>query len=147
MGLFAGGATLPFIARYRKEATGGLDEVQLREVRDRAAYLADLEARRAVVLESIADQGKLDDALRGRVEAAETKQELEDLYLPYRPRRRTRGTIAREKGLEPLADGIWDGSLGDGGAERAAGRPLAMAKAKRARSKPYRLLRRRSAIQ
>jgi protein Tex len=120
LALFDEGATLPFVARYRKEATGGLDEVQLRDVRDRAAYLKELEARRAAILESVADQGKLDDALRGRIEAATTKQELEDLYLPYKLKRRTRATIAREKGLEPLADGIWAGRLDDRGAVAAA---------------------------
>ena len=118
--LFDEGSTLPFIARYRKEATGGLDEVQLRDVRDRAAYLNELEARRETVLQSIDEQGKLDDDLRTRVEAAETKQELEDLYLPYRPRRRTRATIAREKGLEPLADALWSGELDDATAEAEA---------------------------
>jgi protein Tex len=118
--LFSGGATLPFIARYRKEATGGLDEVQLRDVRDRAAYLTELEGRRASIIESIAERGQLDDALRRRIEAAGTKQELEDLYLPYKPKRRTRATIAREKGLEPLADGIWTGRLDDAGAAASA---------------------------
>jgi protein Tex len=122
LALFDEGATLPFVARYRKEATGGLDEVQLRDVRDRAAYLKELEARRAAILESVADQGKLDDALRARIEAAATKQELEDLYLPYKPKRRTRATIAREKGLEPLADGIWDARLDDRGAAAEAAR-------------------------
>jgi protein Tex len=120
LALFAEGNTLPFIARYRKEATGGLDEVQLRDVRDRAAYLEELEARRAAILASIDEQGKLDEALRARIEAAQTKQVLEDLYLPFRPRRRTRATIARERGLEPLADGLWSGALDDAGAERAA---------------------------
>jgi protein Tex len=120
LALFAEGNTLPFIARYRKEATGGLDEVQLRDVRDRAAYLEELEERRAVIVASIEEQGKLDDALRARIEAAQTKQALEDLYLPFRPRRRTRATIARERGLEPLADGLWSGALDDAGAERAA---------------------------
>ncbi len=118
--LFDEGSTLPFIARYRKEATGGLDEVQLRDVRDRAAYLAELEDRREAILASIDEQGKLDDALRSRIDAAETKQELEDLYLPYRPKRRTRATIAREKGLEPLADALWNGELDDDAAEAAA---------------------------
>ena len=118
--LFDDGATLPFIARYRKEATGGLDEVQLRDVRDRAAYLTELEDRRATILASIDEQGKLDDALRARIETAETKQELEDLYLPYRPKRRTRATIAKEKGLEPLADALWAGELDDAGAADAA---------------------------
>ena len=120
LALFEEGNTLPFIARYRKEATGGMDEVQLRDARDRAAYLTELESRRSAILESIEDQGKLEDALRDRIEAAATKQELEDLYLPYKPKRRTRATIAREKGLEPLADAIWAGELDDAATERAA---------------------------
>src|SRR5690349_1666645 len=102
--LFGEGNTLPFIARYRKEVTGGLDEVQLRDVRDRAQYLTELDERRTAILESIEDQGKLDDALRTAINGAETKQVREDLYLPYKPRRRTRATIARERGLEPLAE-------------------------------------------
>ena len=114
------GATVPFIARYRKEVTGGLDEVQLREVHERAEYLVELEDRRAKVLESIAEQGKLDDALKTRIESADTKQALEDLYLPYKPKRRTRATIAKERGLEPLADRIWIGSATDAEAERDA---------------------------
>jgi uncharacterized protein len=108
--LFDDGNTLPFIARYRKEATGGLDEVQLRDVRDRAQYLRELADRRAAILESIEQQGKLDDALRARINAAETKQALEDLYLPYKPKRRTRAMIARERGLEPLAELLWAGA-------------------------------------
>ncbi|MGH7444841.1 MAG: Tex family protein [Longimicrobiales bacterium] len=120
LALFDEGATLPFIARYRKEATGGLDEVQLRDVRDRTAYLRELEERRAAVLKSIEDQGKLDDALRARIHAAPTKQALEDLYLPYKPKRRTRATIAKERGLEPLADAIWGGEHDDAGARSAA---------------------------
>ncbi len=120
LALFDEGNTLPFIARYRKEATGGLDEVQLRDVRDRAAYLRELEDRRATVLESIDEQGELTDELRAKIEAAATKQALEDLYLPYKPKRRTRATIAKEKGLEPLADGLWDGDLDDAGALTAA---------------------------
>jgi protein Tex len=119
--LFADGATLPFIARYRKEATGGLDEVQLRDVRDRAAYLEALEARRATILASVEEQGALTPELRGRIEAAGTMQELEDLYLPHRPRRRTRATIAAERGLLPLAEALWRGELDDAGALRAAG--------------------------
>lgn len=115
LGLFGEGATLPFIARYRKEATGGLDEVQLRSIRDRAGYLTELEDRRAAILVSIEDQGKLDEGLRRRIETAGTKQELEDLYLPYKPKRRTRALIARERGLEPLADAIWAGELDDAG--------------------------------
>ena len=107
LALFAEGATLPFVARYRKEQTGNLDEVQLGAIRDRHAYLAELEARRATILASIAEQGKLTDALRARIVATLSKTELEDLYLPYTPTRRTRAGIARERGLEPLADAIW----------------------------------------
>src|SRR5215217_2733906 len=84
LALFEEGNTLPFIARYRKEATGGLDEVQLRDVRDRAEYLGELEARRAAILKSIEEQGKLTDDLRARIDAAETKQAVEDLYLPFK---------------------------------------------------------------
>jgi protein Tex len=105
-GLLADGATVPFIARYRKEATGGLDEVQIRAVEERRGYLVELEERREVVLASIADQGKLTPELERRIRAAASKAELEDLYLPYKPKRRTRATIAREKGLEPLAERI-----------------------------------------
>jgi uncharacterized protein len=113
LALFDEGNTLPFIARYRKEATGGLDEVQLRDVRERAEYLAELEERRSTILKSIEEQGKLDDALRARIGGAETKQALEDLYLPFKPKRRTRAMIARERGLEPLAELIWGGAVGD----------------------------------
>lgn len=98
------GATVPFLARYRKEATGGLDEVQIQAVLDRAEALQDLADRRDTVLRSIEEQGKLTPELRTRIERAATKAELEDLYLPYRPKRRTRATIARERGLEPLAE-------------------------------------------
>src|SRR5881392_459719 len=101
------GATVPFIARYRKEATGGLDDVQLRELEARLGYLRELEERRAAVLKSIDEQGKLTPELRAAIEAAPTKQELEDLYLPYKPKRRTKGQIAREAGLEPLADKLF----------------------------------------
>lgn len=111
--LFAEGATLPFIARYRKEMTGGLDEVQLRDVRERADYLQELEERRAAILKSIEEQGKLDDVLKGAIMAASTKQALEDLYLPYKPKRRTRAMIARERGLGPLADALWGGDATD----------------------------------
>jgi uncharacterized protein len=97
------GATVPFVARYRKEATGGLDDTQLRTLEERLGYLRELEARRAVILASVAEQGKLTDALRGEIAAADTKQRIEDLYLPYKPKRRTRAMIAREAGLEPLA--------------------------------------------
>ena len=104
--LLDGGATVPFIARYRKEATGTLDDTQLRLLDERLAYLRELETRRKAILESIDSQGKLDDALRGKILAADTKTSLEDLYLPYKPKRRTKAQIAREAGLEPLADAL-----------------------------------------
>ena len=100
------GATVPFIARYRKEATGGLDDTQLRTLAERLVYLRELEERRAVILASVAEQGKLDAGLRADIEAAETKQRLEDLYLPYKPKRRTKAQIAREAGLGPLAEAL-----------------------------------------
>ncbi|MGE3275378.1 MAG: Tex family protein [Vicinamibacterales bacterium] len=100
------GATVPFIARYRKEATGGLDDTQLRLLEERLGYLRDLEERRAAVLKSIAEQGKLTPELETTIQAAETKARLEDLYLPFKPKRRTRAQIAREAGLEPLADAL-----------------------------------------
>ncbi|MES2976366.1 MAG: Tex family protein [Pseudomonadota bacterium] len=105
--LLDGGATVPFIARYRKEATGGLDDIQLRELEYRLGYLRELEDRREAVLKSIEEQGKLTPALRAAIEAAPTKQELEDLYLPFKPKRRTKGMIAREAGIEPLADKLF----------------------------------------
>ncbi|MEY4318095.1 MAG: ribosomal protein [Pseudomonadota bacterium] len=105
--LLDGGATVPFIARYRKEVTGGLDDIQLRELEARLSYLRELEDRRAAVLKSIEEQGKLTPELRAAIEAAPTKQELEDLYLPYKPKRRTKGMIAKEAGLEPLADKLF----------------------------------------
>ncbi|MDO9134610.1 Tex family protein [Hydrogenophaga sp.] len=105
--LIDGGATVPFIARYRKEATGGLDDIQLRELAFRLEYLRELEARRETILKSIDEQGKLTPELRAAVLLAATKQELEDLYLPYKQRRRTKGLIAREFGIEPLADKLW----------------------------------------
>ncbi len=120
LALFDEGNTLPFIARYRKEATGGLDEVQLRDVRDRADYLVELEERRAAILKSIEEQGKLDDALRAQIAGVETKQALEDLYLPYKPKRRTRAMIARERGLGPLAEQIWSGASSDAAIADAA---------------------------
>lgn len=113
LALFDEGATLPFIARYRKEVTGGLDEVQLRDVRERADYLKEMEERRAAILKSITEQGKLDDALRGQILKADTKQSLEDLYLPFKPKRRTRAMIARERGLGPLSDALWSGEITD----------------------------------
>jgi len=110
------GGTVPFIARYRKEATGNLDEVKVRGIEEKLAYFRELVARRETILTSIADQGKLSDDLKSRIEACLDKSELEDLYLPYRPKRRTKATIAREKGLEPLALYIW--------AQQAASNPL-----------------------
>lgn len=104
--LLDGGATVPFIARYRKEATGNLDDTHLRTLEERLLYLRELEERRTAVLVSIEEQGKLTDALRDRIEAATTKQAVEDLYLPFKPKRRTRAQIAREAGLEPLADSL-----------------------------------------
>uniref|UniRef100_UPI00265CAE7C Tex-like N-terminal domain-containing protein n=1 Tax=Xanthomonas fragariae TaxID=48664 RepID=UPI00265CAE7C len=100
------GASVPFIARYRKEVTGGLDDTQLRNLETRLTYLRELEERRAAILSSIGEQGKLNDQLRNEIAAADTKSRLEDLYLPYKPKRRTRAQIAREAGLEPLADGL-----------------------------------------
>ncbi len=106
VGLLDEGATVPFIARYRKEATGGLDDTQLRNLESRLAYLRELEARRAAILESIAEQGKLTPALRAAIDAVEDKARLEDLYLPFKPKRRTKAMIAREAGLEVLADAL-----------------------------------------
>ena len=102
------GATVPFIARYRKEATDSLDDTQLRTLEERLGYLRELEERRAAVLASIEEQGKLTPELRNDIENADTKQRLEDLYLPYKPKRRTKAQIAREAGLEPLADALFD---------------------------------------
>ncbi|MEX4463072.1 RNA-binding transcriptional accessory protein [Haemophilus influenzae] len=101
------GNTIPFIARYRKEATGGLDDTQLRHFETRLIYLRELEDRRQTILKSIEDQGKLTDELRDKIHATQSKTELEDLYLPYKPKRRTKGQIAIEAGLEPLADLLW----------------------------------------
>ncbi|QOW25541.1 Tex family protein [Lysobacter sp. H23M47] len=106
IGLLDEGATVPFIARYRKEVTEGLDDTQLRNLETRLIYLRELEERRATVLASIEEQGKLTDELRADIEAADSKSRLEDLYLPYKRKRRTRAQIAREAGLEPLADGL-----------------------------------------
>ncbi|MFO0662113.1 MAG: Tex family protein [Polyangiaceae bacterium] len=101
------GATVPFIARYRKEATGGLDEVQIRAVEEQRTYFIELEERRRTVLSEIEKQGKLTDSLKAKITSTRSKSELEDLYLPYKPKRRTRAIIARERGLEPLADRMW----------------------------------------
>ncbi|GJE16715.1 Tex family protein [Methylobacterium marchantiae] len=104
--LLDGGSTVPFIARYRKEVTGGLDDAQLRDLEERLAYLRDLEARRAAILESIEGQGKLDSALKARILGADTKARLEDLYLPFKVKRRTKAQAAREAGLGPLAEAL-----------------------------------------
>ncbi|SEP50334.1 Tex family protein [Amycolatopsis saalfeldensis] len=104
--LLDGGSTVPFIARYRKEVTGMLDDAQLRTLEERLRYLRELDERRVAVLESIRTQGKLDEALEAQILAADTKSRLEDIYLPYKPKRRTKAQIAREAGLEPLADGL-----------------------------------------
>src|ERR1700709_2184720 len=93
------GGTVPFIARYRKEVTGNLDEVQIRAIEEKLAYFRELVSRKETILASIQEQGKLSDALKARIEATLEKSELEDLYLPYKPKRRTKGTMAREKGL------------------------------------------------
>ena len=102
--LLDNGATVPFIARYRKEVTGALDDAQLRTLEERLRYLRELDERRAAILESVRAQGKLDDELTARIMAADSKARLEDIYLPYKPKRRTKAQVAREAGLEPLAD-------------------------------------------
>ena len=111
------GGTVPFIARYRKEATGNLDEVQIRNIEEKLGYFRELVARRESILASITEQGKLTDELKLRIQTTLDKSELEDLYLPYRPKRRTKATVAREKGLEPLAQYLW--------VQEATGMPLA----------------------
>ncbi|MCU1250421.1 MAG: RNA-binding transcriptional accessory protein [Edaphobacter sp.] len=116
IGLLNEGGTVPFIARYRKEATGNLDEVQIRDIEEKVAYFRDLVSRRETILASILDQGKLTDDLKARIESTFDKSELEDLYLPYRPKRRTKATIARDRGLEPLAQYLW--------AQQPTGQPL-----------------------
>src|SRR5688572_15714707 len=110
--LLQAGNTVPFIARYRKEATGSLDEVQIRAVEERLGYLKDLESRRKTILDSVESQGKLSDALRNQILACDNKATLEDIYLPYKPKRRTRAMMAREKGLEPLAELMMTQPLG-----------------------------------
>ena len=104
--LLDGGATVPFVARYRKEVTGGLDDAQLRTLSERLIYLREMDTRRKAIVESIASQGKLTDEIAAKLNAAGTKAELEDIYLPFKPKRRTRAEIARERGLGPLADSI-----------------------------------------
>src|SRR5256714_5423635 len=118
--LLDGGATVPFVARYRKEATGALDDAQLRTLEERLRYLRELEERRAAIIESIRAQGKLDDALAARIAEADSKARLEDIYLPYKPKRRTKAQIAREAGLEPLADGLLSDPTVDPAAAAAA---------------------------
>ena len=108
------GSTVPFIARYRKEAHGNLDEVQIGKIQERNTYFAELLERKAAILKSIDEQGKLTDALRDKIEDCWQKSALEDLYQPYKPKRRTRAQVAKEKGYEPLADAIWSGAWGDG---------------------------------
>ncbi|NQV61648.1 MAG: RNA-binding transcriptional accessory protein [Alphaproteobacteria bacterium] len=105
--LLDGGATVPFVARYRKEATGGLDDIQLRALEERLRYLRELEERRSAIISSIQEQDKMTDDLRIALQAADSKARLEDLYLPYKPKRRTKAQIAREAGLEPLAEALW----------------------------------------
>ncbi|CAN5420279.1 Tex family protein [soil metagenome] len=112
IGLLDEGGTVPFIARYRKEATGALDEVQIRDIEEKLAYFRELASRRETILKSVEEQGKLTDELRAKIEGTLDRGELEDLYLPYRPKRRTKATIAREKGLEPLADYLWGQQAG-----------------------------------
>ncbi|WP_339793847.1 Tex-like N-terminal domain-containing protein, partial [uncultured Imperialibacter sp.] len=107
------GGTVPFISRYRKERTGSLDEVFIAKIRDRIGQLRDLDKRREAILKSIEEQGKLTDELKAQIDAAETMSSLEDIYLPYKPKRRTRATIAREKGLEPLALWIFERQAGE----------------------------------
>jgi uncharacterized protein len=113
IGLLNEGGTVPFIARYRKEATGNLDEVQIRDIEDKLGYFRELVSRRETILGSILEQGKLSDELKARIEATFDKAELEDLYLPYRPKRRTKATIARDRGLQPLADYLWGQQTGE----------------------------------
>ena len=120
VGLLQEGATVPFIARYRKEQTGELDEVQIRTVEEQFSYFCELAERKLTVLKSIEEQGKLTPELRERIEASRQKTELEDLYLPYKPKRRTKATIARERGLEPLADIMAEQRLRTGTVEEAA---------------------------
>src|SRR5512133_1060986 len=111
--LMDGGATVPFISRYRKEMTGSLDEVQIMHIKEEYDKLNELDARREAIIKSIVEQEKMTEELRQKIEAAPTMSELEDIYLPYRPKRRTRATIAKEKGLEPLAVLILEQKIND----------------------------------
>ena len=117
--LLAEGNTVPFISRYRKEATGGLDDTQLRHIELRNAYLIELEERKASVIEAIEEQGKLTDELKALIMGADTKARVEDLYLPYKKRRKTKADIAREAGLEPLVDSLIDAPSADAETEAA----------------------------
>ncbi|HTM49249.1 MAG TPA: Tex family protein [Bryobacteraceae bacterium] len=121
IGLLDEGGTVPFISRYRKEATGNLDEVQIRAIQEKLEYFRELEDRRETVLSTIGEQGKLTPELRARIESVLDKNELEDLYLPYKPKRRTKASIAREKGLEPLALYLWEQKSGGGSLAELAG--------------------------
>ena len=107
-GLLDDGSTVPFISRYRKEITGNLDEVEITNIRDRLTQLRDLDKRRAAILASIKEQGKLTKELEAKIIAAKTMAVIEDIYLPYKPKRRTKATVAKEKGLEPLAKSIFE---------------------------------------
>ena len=109
LALLEEGCTIPFIARYRKEAHGNLDEVAIGKIKDRLEYYTELEARKETVLKSIDEQGKLTDELRAAIAGCFVKSRLEDIYQPYKPKRRTRAQVAKEKGYEPLADAIWEG--------------------------------------
>lgn len=108
IGLIEEGKTIPFIARYRKELTGGLSDEVLRDFHERLVYLQNLQARKEQVIRLIEEQGKLTEELKSQIEKATTATEVEDLYMPYKTKKRTRATIAKEKGLEPLADTIWE---------------------------------------
>jgi len=121
--LLADGCTVPFMARYRKEMHGNLDEVQIGKIRDRLGYYGELEERKKAILKSIDEQGKLTDDLRGKIEECFVKSRLEDLYQPYKPKRRTRAQVAKEKGYEPLADSIWEGRFPDGAEAPGGGAP------------------------
>ncbi len=121
IGLLDEGATVPFISRYRKEVTGNLDEVQIRSIQEKLEYFRELDDRKETVLQSIGEQGKLTPELRARIEGVLEKNELEDLYLPYKPKRRTKASIARDKGLEPLAQFLWDQQPGELSLDTLAG--------------------------
>ena len=115
--LFDEGSTIPFISRYRKEKTGGLDDVEVSEIKHWNDVYSEMEKRKESILTTISSQGKLSDELREKIEKCVVSSELEDLYLPFRPKRRTRATVARENGLEPLADKMWNVAVSDPGAE------------------------------